>query len=325
MIRGSRRLALLAAAALGMLGVSSVALAGDTRSAAAPPKPVVESAPVLPVTAKDKDGKVVVVKDASRIVPLNGDIAEVIFALGLTRNIVGVDTSATYPAKAVAGLPKIGYQRTLSAEGILSLRPTLVVGSALAGPQTVIDQLRTAGVTVLLIPDFRGLDAGSRKLRTLGKALGVPKRGERLAKQVDRQITIAKREIASVATRPKVAFLYLRGTQVQMIGGNDSGADALIAAAGGRDMGTALGIESFKTLTPESLVAGQPDVILVLSAGLQSVGGVDGLLRIPGVAQTPAGKNRRIIHYDDQLLLGLGPRTGMALRQLIRGLHPDVR
>jgi iron complex transport system substrate-binding protein len=162
-------------------------------------------------------------------------------------------------------------------------------------------------------------------LRSLGKALGVPKRGERLAKQVERQITIAKREVSSVATRPKVAFLYLRGAQVQMIGGRDSGADALIAAAGGRDMGTALGIESFKTLTPESLVAGQPDVILVLTAGLQSVGGIDGMLRIPGVAQTPAGKNRRIIHYDDQLLLGLGPRTGMALRQLIRGLHPDVR
>lgn len=325
MIRTPGRLALLAAAMLGLLGISSVALAGDTHASAAPPKPAVETAPVLPVSVKDKDGKVRVVNDVSRIVPLNGDIAEVIFALGLTKNVVGVDTSATYPAKAVAGLPKIGYQRTLSAEGILSLRPTIVVGSALAGPQTVIDQLRTAGVTVLLIPDFRGLDAGSRKLRTLGKALGVPKRGERLAGQVDRQITIAKREVSSVTARPKVAFLYLRGSQVQMIGGRDSGGDALIAAAGGRDMGTALGIEGFKTLTPEALVSGQPDVILVLTAGLQSVGGIDGMLRIPGVAQTPAGKNRRIIHYDDQLLLGLGPRTGMALRQLIRGLHPGVR
>lgn len=176
MSRGALRIAVLAAATLGVLGISSVALAGDARSVAAPPKLAVENAPVVPVTAKDKDGKSVVVKDVSRIVPLNGDVAEVIFALGLTKNVVGVDTSATYPAKAVAGLPKIGYQRTLSAEGILSLRPSVVVGSALAGPQTVIDQLRSAGVPVLLIPDFRGLDAGSRKLRTLGTALGVPKR-----------------------------------------------------------------------------------------------------------------------------------------------------
>lgn len=318
--RPCRRL-LVTAAAVCALVAPSLSAGGPVAS----PKPVVESAPVLPVTVTDKDGKSVVVRDVSRIVPLNGDIAEVVFTLGLTKNVVGVDTSATYPAKSVSALPKIGYQRTLSAEGILSLRPSIVVGSALAGPQTVVDQLRSAGVTVLLIPDFRGVDAGSRKLRALGAALGVPKRGERLAKQVDAQVALARREVGSVTTRPKVAFLYLRGTQVQMIGGKDSGADALIVAAGGRDMGTALGIESFKTLTPESLVAGQPDVILVLSAGLQSVGGIDGLLRIPGVALTPAGKNRRVLHYDDQLLLGLGPRTGMALRKLIRGLHPDVR
>ena len=313
---------LLAGAAL--LAAASVAQAQGHGSVASP-KPPVESGPVLPAHVQDKDGKAVVIRDVSRIVPLNGDIAEVVFTLGLTKNVVGVDTSATYPAKAVAQLPRIGYQRTLSAEGILSLRPTLVVGSALAGPATVIDQLRSAGVPVLLIPNFRGIDAGSRKLRLLGKALGVPLRGERLAAQVDRQIALAKREVGATTARPKVAFLYLRGTQVQMIGGKDSGADALIAAAGGRDMGSELGIESFKQLTAESLVAGQPDVILLLSAGLQSVGGIDGLLRIPGVAQTPAGKNRRILHYDDQFLLGLGPRTGMALRQLIRGLHPDVR
>ena len=131
----------------------------------------------------------------------------------------------------------------------------------------MIDQLRSAGVPVLLIPDFRGLDAGSRKLRLLGTALGRAEAG-RAAREAGRP---ADRDRASArrreTTQPKVAFLYLRGTQVQMIGGKDSGADALIAAAGGRDMGTELGIESFKPLTPESLVAGQPDVILVLTRG----------------------------------------------------------
>jgi iron complex transport system substrate-binding protein len=110
-----------------------------------------------------------------------------------------------------------------------------------------------------------------------------------------------------------------------MIGGRDSGADALIEAAGGHDVGKGLGIQDFRPLTAESLVAAQPDVILALTAGVESVGGVDGLLKLPGVGQTPAGKNRRIVHYDDLLLLGLGPRTGRALRLLIRGLHPEVR
>lgn len=288
-----------------------------------PPK--VEDRPVLPATVTDSAGKTVVVRDVSRIVPLNGDIAETIFTLGLTKNVVGVDISATYPPKAVAKLPHIGYQRTLSAEGILSLRPTVVVGSTDAGPPAVIQQLRDAGVTVVIIPRFVDLNAGARKLRLVGKALGVPKRGERLARQVEQQIALAKREASGASSHPRVAFLYVRGTQVQLIGGKDSGADAMIEAAGGRDAGTELGISGFKPLTAESLVAAQPDVILVLTAGLQSVGGVDGLLRLPGIAQTPAGTNRRVLDYDDQLLLGLGPRTGSALRLLVRGLHPEIK
>jgi iron complex transport system substrate-binding protein len=189
----------------------------------------------------------------------------------------------------------------------------------------VLEQLRTAGVTVVIIPEYKGIAAGARKLRIVGRALGVPNRGERLARQVESQIAIARREVDSTQSRPRVAFLYLRGTQVQMIGGRESGADAMIAAAGGRDVGVEAGIEGFKQYSAEALVAARPEVLLLLSAGLQSVGGVDGLLRVPGVAQTPAGQNRRIIHYDDLLLLGLGPRTGKALRLLIRGLHPQLR
>jgi iron complex transport system substrate-binding protein len=302
--------------------IAATILAGPVAAATAPKG---EVAPVLPATVKDVDGKTVVVRDVSRIVPLNGDIAETVFTLGFTKNVVGVDVSATYPKKAVAGLPSIGYQRTLSAEGILSLRPTLVVGSPLAGPPQVIEQLRAAGVPVLIIPDYKNIDAGPRKLRAIGAALGVPKRADRLARQVEGQITLARTEARRASVKPKVAFLYLRGTQVQMIGGKGSGADAMIAAAGGTDVGTTLGITSFKTLTAEALVQAQPDVILVLTAGLDSVGGVDGLLRIPGIAQTPAGKNRRVVHYDDLLLLGLGPRTGAALRLLVRGLHPAIR
>jgi iron complex transport system substrate-binding protein len=200
-----------------------------------------------------------------------------------------------------------------------------VVGSTDAGPPAVLQQLRDAGVTVVILPLFVDLDAGAEKLRALGKALGVPKRGERLAKQVENQIAIAKKEAAKVARKPRVAFLYVRGGQVQMIGGKGSGADAMIAAVGGIDTGTEIGIEGFKNLTAESLVAAKPDVLLLLSAGLESVGGVDGLLKLPGVAQTPAGRTRHVVAYDDQLLLGLGPRTGAALRLLVRGLHPELR
>ncbi len=313
----------------GWLLTASAALAvlvtAGTGSAAKPQRIVVEKAPVLPARVTDCRGKQVTVRDVSRIVSLNGDITETIVTLGLAKNLAGVDISATYPEKLVAGMQKIGYQRTLAAEGILSLRPSLVIGTPTAGPASTIEQLRSAGVPVLIIPEYKDLDAGARKLRAVGRALGVPKRGEKLARQVETQIALAKREVARAATKPKVAFLYVRGTQVQQIGGVGSGADAMIEAAGGVDVGKSIGIQGFKQLTAESLVAAQPDVLLLLSAGLQSVGGVDGLLRLPGVAQTPAGRNRKVIAYDDLMLLGLGPRTGKALRLLIRGLHPEVR
>ena len=313
----------LVCAAATVVALAVVGGAGARPDAAPAPAPV-EKAPVLPTRVQDVNGRTVVIRNVSRIVPLNGDIAETIFTLGLTKNVVGVDTSALYPKKTVDRLPKIGYQRTLSAEGILSLRPTVVIGSTEAGPPHVLEQIRAAGVTVLVIPELVTLDAGPRKLRLLGRALGVPKRGERLARQVAGQIATAKREAGRATSRPRVAFLYLRGAPVQMIGGKGTRADSMIQAAGGHDVGSELGIEGFRPITAESLVASRPDVILVPTGGLQSVGGIEGLLRIPGVAQTPAGRNRRVLDYDDALLLGLGPRTGSALRQLVRGLHPGL-
>ena len=315
---------LSATVALLALAVAGGAAGGASARTDAAPAPV-EKAPVLPARVQDVNGKTVVIRNVSRIVPLNGDIAETIFTLGLTSRVVGVDTSALYPKQTVDKLPKIGYQRTLSAEGILSLRPTVVIGSTEAGPPHVLEQIRAAGVTVLVIPEIVALNAGPRKLRLLGRALGVPKRGERLAKQVEGQIATAKREAATTTTRPRVAFLYVRGAPVQMIGGKNTRADTMIAAAGGRDAGSEIGIDGFRPITAESLVSAAPDVILVPDAGAPVGRGNRGPAPNPGSRADARGKNRRVIHYDDALLLGLGPRTGSALRQLVRGLHPELR
>jgi iron complex transport system substrate-binding protein len=282
-----------------------------------------ESAPVMPVAFTDKDNKTVNVKDVSRIIPLNGDIAEVVWALGLGDKVVGVDVSATYPAEA-SKLPSIGYQRTLSAEGIIALNPTVIVGSETAGPPEVIEQIKAVGIPVVLIKSTTTLDGVGGKIRGIAKALGVPNRGEALAKSTEKEIQDALALAAKATDQPKVAFLYLRGATTQQIMGAGSGADSLITGAKGIDVGATSGIQGSKPITPESLVAAQPDVLLVLTAGLQSVGGVDGLINIPGVAQTPAGQNRRVIDMDDQYLLGLGPRTGQALMDLVKFLHPGI-
>lgn len=317
-----------AAPAVTSAAAATVAASPSTAAAVASPAAAAasaaETAPKLPVTVSDRDGRKVTVSDISRIIPLNGDIAEVVWALGLGDKVVATDTSANYPNEA-ASKTKIGYQRQLSAEGILSLRPTLIIGNEAAGPPTVIEQLRGAGVTVVIQSYAPTLDGTLVKIRSVAEMLGVPGRGEELAKKTAKEIDDAKALAAKATSRPRVAFLYVRGATVQQIGGKDSSADTLIATAGGVDAGVDAGVVGFKPLTPEALVTAAPDVLLLLTAGLQSVGGVDGLLGLPGVAQTPAGKNRRVLDYDDQYLLGMGPRVGLALMDLVKGLHPELK
>jgi iron complex transport system substrate-binding protein len=277
----------------------------------------------LPVTMTDVDGREVEITDVSRIVVLNGDLAEVVYALGFGDNVVGVDISATYPPEAAAK-QNIGYQRQLNAEGIISLAPTLVIGNEVAGPPEVLEQLRDSGITTLILKDVTTLDGVREKILAVAKALGVPEKGEELWAQTEAKIAEAVALAATAEESPRVAFLYLRGSSTQMLMGRGSRADVLITAAGGVDAGSELGINGAAPITAESLVAAAPDVILVLTAGLQSVGGIDGLLSIPGIAQTPAGQERRVVDMDDQYLLGLGPRTGEALMDLVQALHPEL-
>jgi iron complex transport system substrate-binding protein len=282
-----------------------------------------ETDPVLPVTIQDKDGKNVTIKDIKRIVPLNGDIAEVISALGLQKNIVGADISATYPEE-LKKLPSIGYQRTLAAEGIISLNPSVIIGNDQAGPAEVIEQIRNIGVPVVLIKDVTTIEGVQTKIKQIGAALGVPGRADELAKTTQKQIDDAMAKAAQAKDKSRVVFLYLRGNSTQLILGEGSRGDVMLKAAAATDVGVEAGIKGTKPITPEALASAKPDVILVLTAGLQSVGGLDGLLKIPGVAQTPAGQNKRVIDLDDQYLLGLGPRTGLAIMDLVKKIHPEL-
>jgi iron complex transport system substrate-binding protein len=278
-----------------------------------------EEAPVLPVTFINPDGSTTEVTDVGRIVPLNGDIAEVVFALGLGDNVVATDVSATYP-EAAAALPKVGYQRTLSLEGILAQEPTVVIANTDAGPPDVIAQLQ-ATVPVAIVDYPVDLTAPAAKIEQVAEALGVPLRGAALAEEVTGAIEAAQAEVPEGAEAPRVVLLYLRGAQTQMIGGADVGVAALLEAAGVVDAGAEAGITRTSPITPEALVTAAPDIIVTTTAGLESVGGIDGLLAIPGVAQTPAGRDRHVVDFDDQYLLGGGPRTGDALSDLIAALY----
>ncbi|MFI6391871.1 hemin ABC transporter substrate-binding protein [Nonomuraea sp. NPDC050547] len=259
---------------------------------------------------------------SARIVPLTGDVAEIVFKLGLTDKVVGVDLSAMGLPEA-KGKARIGYQRALAAEGILSLKPTVLVGTEDAGPPPVIEQLKGAGLRIVLVPTgAASVDEVPGKIEQVAEAVGEPGKGAALAAATKAEIDAAKASVRAGAEKPRVAFLYLRGqSKTYQLGGAGTRADAMILAAGGEDAGTAAGVKGFKPITAESMVKAAPDVILVMKMGLDSVGGEAGLLKLPGVAQTPAAKNGRVVALDDLELLGMGPRTGQALAKLVTAFH----
>tara|TARA_B100001996_G_scaffold327997_1_gene275083 strand:- start:23 stop:1048 length:1026 start_codon:yes stop_codon:yes gene_type:complete len=277
---------------------------------------VAEKTPVLPITIIDDLGNEVFIESVERIIPLDGSVAEVIFALGMGENVVATDISATWPPTADE-LPKIGYQRALNAEPIAAFSPTVLLGTEIAGPSQTIEDLRRLGYPVVIIPSNSGPKGPGEKIRAVAKALGVPQRGEILAGELDEKIESVIQSSAE-KVRPLVAVLYIRGKGTQLLLGRDSGIYWMIQAAGGANVADVLDIDDYTPITPESLLVANPDVIVVPSAGLESVDGIEGLLKIGGISQTKAGITRSIFSYDDQLLLGNGPRSGELLDRLVR-------
>jgi iron complex transport system substrate-binding protein len=310
--------ATLLALALASCGIGSEPTqgpAGRGGAAAEPlaPDATVPAAPALPATVTSADGRSVTIESVDRVLPLTGSISETVFALGLGDRVVGRDISATFDE--VADLPLVTRAHDVSAESVLSLRPTLVLADEETGPPEAIEHIRNVGVPVVVVERPTALEEVGPHLQAIADALGVPAAGEELA---DRTVA----EIEAVAPlggdRPSVAFLYLRGQAgIYLMGGPGAGTDAMIEAAGGIDAGTELGLtQAFTPLTSEALVQAAPDVLLLTTTGLESVGGLDGLLEVAGIAQTPAGRDRRVATVEDGLLFGFGTRTPEALRSL---------
>lgn len=258
--------------------------------------------------ARAEDRRGVAPASAARIVTVGGAVTETVFALGLGDRVVATDTSSTFPPAAVAR-PKIGYQRTLAAETVLSFRPELVLLSAEAGPAAAIDQLRAAGVRVELVSEAHDGKSAAARIRALGELLGKRAEADLLAAPVE-----AVAAPAASASPPRVLFLYARGGGVAMVAGEPSPISEMIKLGGGVNAITAFA--GYKPLSGEAVIAAAPDFILMPERGLASIGGAAKLWEMPGLAQTPAGAARRVVAIEDLLLLGFGPRLPAAVAQL---------
>ncbi|NBA85429.1 ABC transporter substrate-binding protein [Emticicia sp. CRIBPO] len=249
-----------------------------------------------------------------RVVSLSGAVSEIMVELGLESLMVGTDITSNYPA-SVNKLPKVGHNRNIGAEATLSLRPTMVVGTKDEKGQSFLkpeieEQFKSSGIKVVTFTQVYSVEGTKKLINDVATLFGRKAQAAKMIKKLDTQIARVKK----LPKAPKVLFIYARGLGTMSVAGKGTQAKSVIELAGGKNATN--DFDGFKPLTAEALIAANPDYILLFDSGLESLGGVDGLLKVPGVAQTNAGKNRKIIEMDGVLLLGFTPRLGDAVIQL---------
>lgn len=289
----------------------------------------------LPVTVVSNDQKgerEVTVADASRVIALSlsGSVAETVYALGLADSLVGRDISTSFPG--AGDLPVVTRDgHSIDAESVLALSPTLIVTDGSIGPTDVVLQLADAGVAVVTVDRAVDPESSYVAMQQVADALGVGSAAPALIDELRQSIDQKEAEVAALlpadeSKLPRVAFLYVRGTAgIFYLFGEGSGADSLIRSIGAIDAAEEIGWVGEKPMTEEALVGMDPDVILVMTKGLESAGGVDGLLQAqPSIALTNAGKHRRIVDVDDSVLFAGGTRIPDVIDGLARAVYaPD--
>jgi iron complex transport system substrate-binding protein len=288
--------------------------------------------PALPVTVTSDDlagPREVTVSSAERIIAVDmaGSLAQTLWGLGVGDRLVGRDISTTFPG--TEDLPVVtGTGHAISPESVLALRPDLIITDGTVGPIDVMLQLRQAGVTVVFIQTPPGVSHAAEQARRVAEVVGLQDAGQALAEKIERdirEVTATIRDNTPVAREHKLRmmFLYLRGSSgIYYLFGSESGAGELIDALGGIDVAGEIGWAGLRPVTDEALIAANPDLILVMTGGLTSVGGVEQLVRVkPAIGLTRAGQNLRFVDMADSEVLGFGPRTPLVLDALARAIY----
>ena len=250
-----------------------------------------------------------------RIVSLNGAVTEIVAALGHEKELVGVDVTSTYPKEVKNTAKDLGHVRSISIEGIMALKPTLIIGTDKDMSPELLEKIKKSGVKAELFNQEFTPEGTKRLIGDVAKVLDH-KDFTALNAKIDADL----KNVKPLTTVPKVLFIYARGANMMMVSGTGTPVDRIIQLAGAKNAIT--DFEDFKPLTPEALIKGNPDVILLFNTGLESLGGAEGVFKIPGVDKTNAGKKKMLIAMDGGLLSGFGPRLGEAAVQLNENLGP---
>lgn len=269
---------------------------------------------------------------SKRLICVGGALTEIIYALGLEEHLMAVDTTSTYPVMT-KHLPSVGYARSLSLEGVLSMRPKLLLVTEDAGPPQVLRRISQAGIQVRVLKADHRYQGLRDRVKTVGHVMGAEYQAEQLIKDIDSRWQIYQKELShlrptknnsSIHRQPtgkklKAMFILAHSPQQVMVAGDNTSAHAIMNYLNLENAFKTL--QGYKPLTPESIIAGEADIILLTDQGLQVHGGLNGVLRLPGVMQTPAAKHRQIYSREANHLLGFGPRLPSMLSSLAKEIY----
>lgn len=270
---------------------------------------------------KDARGRPVTMGDTSRIVSIGGAVTETLYELGLEKNIVGIDTTSLYPPRAPAEKPSVGYMRQLSAEGVLGLRPSLILAVEGAGPKETVAVLEAAKVPLVIAADTFTGEGIVEKIRIVAQATGAAARGNCIVARVRADIDALEKLEKNIKAPKRVMFVLSFVGGRAMVSGRKTAADGIITMAGA--VNAVPDYEGYKTINDEAVIAAKPDVILVIERAGTSLS-ADTVFGHPAFAVTPAAAGRSFVSMDGLYLLGFGPRTASAARDLARTLYPEL-
>ena len=273
------------------------------------------------VTVHDARDRDVTIENPARIVSIGGAITEILYALGLEDRLAGVDATSLFPAAALRDKPNVGYMRQLSAEGVLGLNPSLVLAMQGSGPKETMDVLEAAKVPLVLVPEIISEQGLLDKIRLIGHAMGADARAACLTAVVGGDLE-QLRELRAKVTKPvRVMFVISLLSGRAMVAGRKSAADEIIRLSGG--VNAIDGYDGYKMINDEAIVAAKPDVVLSIQRGKDSVED-EAVFAHPAFAMTPVVANKAFISMDGLYLLGFGPRTAAAARDLSVKLYPAL-
>ena len=246
--------------------------------------------------------------DSSRVTIAGGSLTEIVYLLEQENKLVAVDITSNFPEEAKQ-LPSIGYVRALSAEGVLSLSPSLILGEDDTGPPTVMEQLSRVGIQIEIIPEENSTDGIIKKVKCVAEILGVDENTK------DKTLAILNADAKELKLltemnkeeSPKVMFILSMESGSPTVGGRDTSADGLIKMTGAVNVMDSF--EGWKPVSTEAIIQAKPDFILISERGLNSFGSIEKLGQHPSLVFTPAAKNNNIIAMDGMAMLGFGPRT----------------